>query len=890
MSDTRGWRPLRRLFAQRKTDVDAELAYHIQMRTEELMAAGRTPDDAHAEALRVFGNVREVRDAVWRMDATHNARVRRAQRWESFWQDVRYGARTLRKSPGFVAAATISIALGIAANTTVFSMVNATLLRTPGGVRADGLVRVYQNHHSPLSFHDIRWFRERASSFMQIVAEEPLPIGIRIGAEPERAQAAVVTEGFFSTLGVRMALGRPCSGEETRAPGSNSVIVLSHRYWLHRMAGDSSVVGRTVHLNGHPFTVVGVAAPEFASSQVGWRADFWMPIGELFTVRGERLDDINWSLYVTGRLARGVDRAQAETRMQTLMHQLATDEPEAHERMDVRLDHVRGLNAELRAPLEIASGLLMLVVMVVLLIACANVANLLLGRGAARRGEVAVRMAIGAGRGRVVRQLLTESVMLALLGGALGYALALAAVSAIQRALPPEIDGALQVGPDAHVLLFTAALALITAVVFGLAPALRASRLSLSDAMRIDGGRSGTGGRTRTGRALVAVQVAGAMLLLSTAALFTRSLRAAAGVDPGFDARGVVDLAVDVSLHPGDDAAHLAFFRQLAERAAALPGVRDAAFAAVVPLAGSNIQSPIELPRDAGNAGEGDARARMPYLNIVSPGYFRTLRLPIVRGREFDASDVRGAPLAAIVNEHAARTLWPGQEPIGQRFHFAGDSAGDYRVVGVARDARYNTPGEDVPLFIYLALAQNPRTQMVLHVRVAGDGETAGVSRALRALVPSLDPMLPPAQVSTMQQDMRVTLLPARGGAALLGAFGSLAMLLAATGIFGVTSYAVAQRTREMGIRAALGASSRELLRLVIGDAMRIVAVGLVIGVALAVPAGLALRGLLYGVTPLHPITLLAMPAALAAVAFFASWLPARRGARVSPLLAMRAE
>ncbi len=884
MSDQQRQRPLRRIFGQRPADVDAELAYHIEMRTQELIREGRTPEDARAEALRTFGNVDRVRDEVWRLDASHNARVRRARGIASFWQDVRYGARTLRRAPGFVAVATLSIALGIAANTTVFSMVNAVLLRTPGGIRAHGLVRVYHNHHSPLSYRDLKWFREQAGGFAHLVAEEPLPLGIRVGTEPERAQGAVVTEGFFQTLGVRMALGQPLAGEETRAPGTNSAIVLSHRYWMRRLAGDSSVVGRTVRLNGHPFTIAGVAGDAFASSVTGWRPDFWIPIGELFTVRGERLDDINWSLYVTARLAPGVDRRQAQARMSSLMQRLAREEPEGHERMRITLDHMRGLNAEVRLPLEIASGLLMAVVLVVLLIACANVANLLLGRGASRRGEIGVRMAIGAGRARVVRQLLTESVLLALLGGALGFVLAYAAVGAIARALPAQIDGALHVGPDAHVLLFTAALALVTAVAFGLAPALRASRLSLSDAMRVDGGRAGTG-RTRLGRTLVAVQVAGAMLLLSTAVLFMRGLRAASGLDPGFDARGVVDLPVDLSLRPRDTDGQLAFYRQLAERAQGIPGVRDVALAAIVPLAGSNMESPVELP---GETRGPDQSGRQAYLNVVGSGYFSMMHIPIVRGREFDASDARGAPLAAVVNQHTAATLWPDADPIGKRFHFVGDTTGDYRVVGVARDVKYNTPGESTPVFIYLAFAQNPRDRMVLHVRTAGG--TAGVARALRAMPAEIDPALPPGEVTTMEQDMSLVLLPAKGGATLLGIFGAVALLLAATGIFGVTSYAVAQRTREMGIRGALGATSRELQRLVVGDAMRVVVIGLGVGVALAVPAGLALRGLLYGVSPLHPLTLVVMPVALAAVALLASWLPARRAARVSPLVAMRAE
>jgi predicted permease len=402
--------------------------------------------------------------------------------------------------------------------------------------------------------------------------------------------------------------------------------------------------------------------------------------------------------------------------------------------------------------------------------------------------------------------------------------------------------------------------------------------------MRSDGGKSGTRS-AKLGRTLVGVQVAGAILLLSTAVLFMRGLRAASGLNPGFDSAGVLDLPVDLSLHPRDVDGQLAFYRELIERARGIPGARNVALAAIVPLAGSNIESPVELPGEVRGPGQ---PGRQAYLNFVSPGYFSTLRVPIVRGREFDSGDTRGAPLALIVNEHAAATLWPNDDPIGKRLHFVGDSAGDYRVVGVARDARYNTPGESTPVFIYLAIAQQPREQMVLHVRTAGS--VAGVMRALRTLPSEIDPALPPSEVATMDQDMSLVLLPAKGGAALLGAFGAVAMLLAASGIFGVTSYAVAQRTREMGIRSALGATSLELQRLVVGDAMRVVVIGLLAGAALSVPAGFALRGLLYGVSPLHPITLGVMPLLLASVALLASWLPARRAARVSPMVAMRAD
>jgi putative ABC transport system permease protein len=804
---------------------------------------------------------------------------------ESLLYDVRYAGRALRRHRTFTVVASLSIALGVAANTTVFSVVNAVLLRPISGAHADGLVRVYVNHHSPFSWRDLAWFRERAASFRYLVGERLTTMTLRAnpGADLERVRTAYATQGYFAALGVHMALGRPFDGDENTSAGAEPTAVLSYGLWQRRFGADSGVIGRTITLGNQTVTVIGVAAPDFRSSVVGWAPELWVPLAAAPVLSGVRLEDFGGSLYTTARLRRGVSSDAAEAELRLLMAQLARTDSARYERMTVRLDHVRGVNAELRGGVTAASAFVMTMVALVLLIACANVANLLLGRATARRSEIGVRLAIGASRGRLVRQMLVESLLLAALGGALGFAGAWAVTRLLPAAIPAEAGVDTRFfAPDGRVLLFTGALCLVTTLLFGLAPALRASSPRLTAMLK--GDSDARGRRPRRG-ALVASQAALCVVLLAVASLFLRSLSDVRELDPGFRADGVVDVTIDLGLLGDDEATQRAMFARIMEQARALPGVRSASLAAIVPLAGSNMEV-----RVGPEGMETLSRLDQPvaYFNIVGSDYFATLGIPLLRGRGILETDTPMSARVAVINETAARRWWPRDDAVGKRFRWGGAGGAEIQVVGIARNADYVMPGEAPKPVIYMPLAQQHRAEMVLQLlTTAGLPATRdAVWRMLRTLAPSL----PPPPVVRMTDDMAITLLPVRAGAVVLGAFGILALVLAGAGIYGVTAYSVARRTREIGIRSALGATRGRVVGMVLWESLRTVGVGGAIGLALAIGAAAGLSRVLYGVRPVDPLVMPAVLALIALVAVIASLAPARRAAAIDPVTAMRVE
>ncbi len=879
------WRRYRRLLRpDAVADLDDELRDHLDSATEALVAGGMAPAAAQAEARRRFGDVGRVRSEVQRLDARHGRSLWRGALLESIAQDLRYTLRTLRRSPGFAVVAILSIALGVAANGTVFSLANALLLRPIPGAGAPRLVRVYRNNHSPWDWRTIAWLRDHARSFDAIVVERTMSmvLGGTSGVAPERVRVGFVSDGYFQALAVQLALGHPFQGAEHSAEGSAPAVILAHRFWTNRFGADSSVVGRTIVLGGRAVPVAGVAAPEFRSSVLGWTHDFWLPLGSAPVLTGSSLDELGGSLYATGRLRPGVTRQAAQAELAVLMPQLAATDTARYAGMTARLDHVRGINAEMRTPVAAALAFLMALVALVLIIACANVANLLLGRAAARRTEIGVRLAIGAGRARLVRQLLTESMVLATVGGALGYLASLTVPGLLVRMVPAEagLDAAF-FAPDHRVVLFTVVLVMLTTVAAGLVPALRASSPGLAPLLR--GGGSGNAGQGRRGSRLVAGQAALCVLLLAVASIFGRSLTSMHTVDPGFRADGVVDVALDLSLMDGDEEAQRLLFDQVVTRTAAVPGVQAVTLAAVVPLSGNNMQTEF-TPDDNAVTSTGDGPRA--HFNIVSPEYFETLKLPLRSGRGFNADDRDESPRVAVVNEAAARRWWPAGDAIGRRFRWKGADGPEVEIVGVAANADYEMPGESPLPNIYFPLAQNFRGQMVLQLRA--DGGVAAMREPIRAILNELAPTLPPPPVVAMRDDMAITLLPVRIGAILIGAFGLMALLLASAGIYGVTSYDVARRTREIGIRSALGATRGGVLRLVVGESLRTVAGGVAVGVGLALLVGLALSRVLYGVRALDPTVLVGIPLLLGAVSVVATLAPARRAAAVPPVSAMR--
>jgi predicted permease len=878
------WRRYLRFFrANPAADLDDELHDHLESAIEALTAQGMSPDAARAEAMRRFGDVGRVRTEVQRMDARHFTRINRRGTIESVIYDIRYALRGLRRSPSFTLVAALSIALGVAANTAIFSIVNAVLLRPIPGTHTEGLVRVYANHHSPFAWDELKWFRDHAKSLDYIVGERYTAASFRAAPadDAERIHASYVTRGFFPALGVRVSLGHAFDIDEANDAGTNAVAVISHAFWQRRFAGDSAIVGRIITVSEHQVTVVGVAAPEFRSSVMSWVPDVFLPLAIAPVLTGEPLSDFGGSFYATARLRRGIGMGAAEAELRGLMGQLARTDKDRYEGMTIRLDHTRGVNAEERDGVAAGSVFLMAMVAMVLLIACANVANLLLGRAAARRTELGVRLAIGASRGRLMRQLLTESVILAGTGSAIGFAAAWFVTRAVPAALPPEagIDRT-YFEPDGTVVAYTAVLCLITAFLFGMVPAARAASPNLVTLLKGDGA---TGKRRRRGR-FVIVQAALCVVLLAVASLFLRSLTTSAGVDPGFRPEGIVDVSIDLNLlGPNTDKPRA--FEQLLRDASNLPSVQSATLAAVVPLSGSNMETRI-TPVGMTLRSRHDAPA--VYFNIVAPGYFATLSTPILRGREFLESDTKTAPRVAVINATAARRLWPNDEAIGKRFHWGDTTGTAFEIVGVVQDANYVMPGERAKPTIYMPLNQAERGDVTLMMRT-----TTGVQpmrRAVWALLHSTVPTLPPPPVVRMTDDMAITLLPVRAGAALLGSFGALALILAATGIYGVAAYSVASRTREIGIRGALGATRARLMRMVLWESGRLVTIGAAIGLALSIAIAAGLSRVLYGVRAVDPLVLVTVAATIAGVAVLASLAPARRAANADPVASIRAE
>ena len=857
---------------RRDDDLDEEIRAHLRMAIEERVARGESRASAESAARRELGNV------------THIKEVTREQHrgvWlERLVQDVSYGWRALRRTPGFTVVAVLSLALAIGANVTIYTVANAFLTRPiPGATETDRLVRVYRGRHGALQYRDLAYVRANSSALTEVAGERMLPVAVANADGTERVTGALVTQGYFSMLGVRAAAGRVF----TAADSAQHTIVLSHAYWRRRFAGDPGAVGASLNINGQPFTIVGVADPAFVSSQMIWHPAIWFSPAAGEQLTGTPFERWGGSLYTTARLSEGATLERANVEMLMLGQRLVAADTARGRNFSLRADHADGVTAEMRPAATAVSAFLLFVVGLVLLLACANVANLLLARATSRRREMGVRLALGAARKRLVRQLLTESGIIAVAASTAGLAIAWVTADALARFVvsrSPE-PVSLTFTPDGRVLLVTLVLAVVTTLLFGLLPALRTTSLEILPVLREDAPQ--TSGRSRTRSVLVGAQLALCTVLLACATLFLRSLANARVIDPGFSAAGVVDVPIDLSTRRLDSTRVDAFHARLLERARALPGVSSATLSALVPLGGSNMQTGMWLP---GTGDEGERAALMPYFNVVGRDYFATLGIDLVAGREFGRDDGR----VAIVNEEMARKLSPdgnANGAMGRRFSVEGPSGPWTTVVGVARNVRYNSLGERTPEFIYLPLAAFRREEMFLQVRGA-PGTEPTLRRALPGIVRELDPLLPPVTASSLADDMRITLLPSQLGAALLGAFGALALVLASMGVYGVASYSVAQRSRELGIRAALGATRADVMRMVLGQSLRVAAIGTAVGLAGALAVARLIASQLYGVGPTDPVTFIGMPLFLLSVALLATLVPARRATRADPVEALR--
>ncbi len=811
-------------------------------------------------------------------------------RFDDLRQDLRHTLRQLRKDPGFTAVALLTLALGIGANSAIFSVVNGVLLRPLPYPEPDRLVILWEDYtarggperewHSYPNFAD--WRAESRSFEEMAVWQGGQPILTGSGGEPERVPGAQVTHGFFPTLGVQPALGRAFLEEED-APGGPPVVLLSHGLWERRFGGDPAVVGRTVVVNGVEQTVIGVLPRGFRYQPLG-DVDLWQPLGlDAASSCGRACVHLR----SVARLRPGVTPEAAEAELRTIAARLEAEYPQSNTGVSASVFPMRD---EIVGDVRPAMLVLLGAVGFVLLIACANIASLVLARGERRRAEVAVRTALGAERGRLVRQLLTESLVLALIGGALAVGLAAAAVAAFPAFAPPDIPRLEEVGIDLAVLGFTLAVTVVAGLLFGLAPALIASRPDVASYLK-EGGRSETGragsGRVRSG--LVVGQVALSLVLLVGAGLLLRSFVELRRADLGFEPEGVLtaNLFLPPSRYEAPEAVE-AFYRELFDRLEGLPGVRRAAGISGLPLSGGGTDIDFYIEgRRLPSAGEEEAI----WYRIATPDYFATVGLRLLSGRPFDEDDRVDGPSVLLVNRSAAERYWPGEDPVGARLTFGDPSAEDAtwrEVVGVVDDVRHFGVAAGEQAAVYLPWTQIRSRGLNLVLRTSGEPER--IAGAVRSELAAMDDALALTTLRPMTELVDASLAEARFFAALLALFAGVALVLAAVGIYGVLSYLVARRTHEVGIRMALGARREDVLRLMLGRGMLLAALGLGLGLLVAVWGTRVLSGLLFRVRPSDPLTFVAVAILLAAVAFVACWVPARRATRVDPLIALRAE
>ena len=820
---------------------------------------------------------------------------------ETLWQDVRYGLRMLVRNPGFTLVAVLSLALGIGANTTIFTLINTVLLhpipvRDPASLamvfmtdekNKNNQFNLFQISH--LNYND---FRDQNDVFSETAAWLGAPINLSGGGEPEQIAGDLVTGNFFSLLGVQPALGRAFLPDEDKVDGAHPVVVLGDRLWKRRFAADSTIVGKTITLNGQSFTVVGVAPVGFQGINALGGPDLWVPMamhGQILSgIFAEFFNERRALLFnVIGRLKPGVTIQQAEGALRTIAARLEKEYPEPNKGRSVTLLPMAQatVNPNFRRLFVMAGGLLMTVVGLVLLIACANVANLLLARATARRKEIAIRLSMGAGRLRLVRQLMTESVVLALLGGCAGLLVAFWARDLLVASRPPQFFfGPVDLNLDGRVLVFTFLISIATGIVFGLVPALQASRSNLVVELKERTGQPGrSGARFNVRSVLVVAQVALSLVSLIGAGLFLRSLRNTERVDPGFDAKNLLMLQFDVGAQGFDRVRGEEFHRRILETARAIPGVRSATLSANLPMGGGFGRTVFPEGQEASTGSAG----QFTNANEISVGYFDALGISLLKGRDINDMDRDGAPRVVVINEAMAKQFWKGQDAIGKRFKFFGDP--EFRqVVGVVEDTKIFTLGEDSQPQAYIPVLQQYNSTMVLNVRAQGDG--AVLLPVLRRQVQALQPTMPLTNVQTADELIGQVLWAPRVGAALLGIFGLIALTLAAIGIYGVMSYSVNQRTVEFGLRMALGARPADVLRLVLRQGMLLVACGLLIGIVTALFATQLVGALLVGMSATDPLTFLLISLLLAGVAALAGYVPARRATRVDPMVALRYE
>jgi predicted permease len=868
-------------------ELQDELRFHLEREIDENITRGMTPEEARFAALRSFGGVQQVKE---------ESRDERGVRFaEELWQDLRYGARILWTNPGFTLTAVLTLALGVSANTVIFSVINAALLRPLPYLDSDRLMVVRETklpetedfQVSPAAF--LAWQKQN-TVFAPLEAVTVRFFNLTDEINPERVSGMPSTPGFLPMLGLRPMIGRYFTPEEAE-PGRDRVVILGHGLWQRRFGGDPNVLGRTIKLDDQPYTIIGALPPN-----TGLRMEeheLWTPLA--ITAEQSQHYDTRY-LFPCGRLKPGVTLAQARLEMSLLAGNLAKQHPDSNAGWNVRVLSLLDYAAEHTRSM---SALMLSAVAFVLLIACANVANLLMTRAAARQKEIAIRAALGAGRRRIIRQLLTESLLLTAAGGIVGAALANWGVKALWATSLLEAYHlrVIDLSPDGRMLAFNLAVVLLTGCIVGIVPALQASRPNMNEILK-DAGRGSTNGRRQQlmRNALVVVEVAMSVVLLIGAGLMIRSFIRLQQVDPGFSPNNVRTIAFSLPREKyREKDQQAAFYTRLIERVAALPGVQVAGAACAVPFSDGqwiDFEEAFKLLsrgfRIEGRGSYDPGQAPYAAYSSVSPDYFKAIGIPLLRGRRFTAGDVNGAPLVAIINNKMAKKFFPNEDPIGKRILFTNGDQVSREIVGVVGDVKSNGVDREAPAQIYEPYTQQPFPFMTLVLRA--DGNPAGLNETLRAEILKLDRERPVVTIEMLDRSVWKSTRWQRSLGLLLGIFSAVAVGLAAVGLYGVMSYVVTHRTREIGLRMALGAQPSDALMLIMRHGAGLTFCGAAVGLLGAWAMMRLLASELHGVSATDPLTFLGVAMLMAGVALLACWIPARRATKVDPMIALRAE
>jgi predicted permease len=882
----------------REAEIVEELAQHLEDRYAELLSGGAGPEQAHRAAMAELNEndlltreLRQVERPAPREPVLLGSN-RRNTMLGDIWQDLRYAVRMLGKNPGFALTAVLTLGLGLGANTAIFSLINTALLRPLPVERPDRLVTLNNGTDRRMfpafSYPNYKDFRDRNDVFSGLMGYRFAQLSLSHDGVNERLWGFMVTGNYFETLGVKAALGRVISADDDRLPGAHPVAVISYKCWRQRFGGEPGVIGKNVIVNGQSYTVIGVAQTGFSGTEVIVAPEMWFPMMMQAQIEPglQWLDDREWkTVTLMGRLKPGVGVQHAQTALNSIASQLEREYPNINEGMQVELFSPGLIGSGMRGAIIGFAGLLMIVVGMALLLVCANLANLLLARATERRHEITVRLALGASRFRVIRQLLTESLLLALAGGAWGFLLAvwLAKLTTAIK-LPIDVPVVTELQIDLRVFIYACLVSLGAGLLFGLLPAWQATKTDLASALKNDASFSRLH-RSRLKSGLIVLQVALSLALLIGGGLMVRALLQAQTINLGYDPRRAIEMSFDLRLQGYDSAQGREFQKRLLERVRALPGVESAATANIIPVDLHISSQPVFI--------EGQEPSRLANIpraltSDITPGYFKAMDTRLLRGRDFTEYDDDKAARVAVVNESFARRFWPGEDPIGKQFAMGDPESPKMQVVGVAQDGKYTGLTENKWAFVYRPQWQYRVGATTMVVRSEADPQEMIV--LVRRELHQLDPNMPVASARPLTERLSLALLPSRIVASALGGFGVVALLLAAIGIYGVMSYTVSRRTREIGVRMALGAQRGDILKLIMTQGMALTLIGVAVGLLAASGLTRLMKSVLFGISATDPLTYVGVSALLTLIALLACYMPALQATKVDPMVALRCE